>query len=128
MKSLVEDIWRDDEILNKIRTRNDYAQNLYAAFCNMQWCPRDLWPMLKEEYWSCSWRAAGRLVADFIGKGDYMDWYCSGIGGLNSDYSSEETEEEWRARTGYISEGVVADEIEVDLNRLGWIPVPWKSD
>ena len=128
MKSLVEDIWRDDEILNKIRTRNDYAQNLYAAFCNMQWCPRDLWPMLKEEYWSCSWRAAGRLVADFIGKGDYMDWYCSGIGGLNSDYSSEETEEEWRARTGYISEGVVADEIEVDLNRLGWIPIPWKSD
>lgn len=128
MKSLVEDIWRDDEILNKIRTRNDYAQNLYAAFCNMQWCPRDLWPMLKEEYWSCSWRAAGGLVSDFIGKGDYMDWYCSGIGGLNSDYSSEETEEEWRARTGYISEGVVADEIEVDLNRLGWIPVPWKSD
>ena len=128
MKSLVEDIWRDDEILNKIRTRNDYAQNLYAAFCNMQWCPRDLWPMLKEEYWSCSWRAAGRLVADFIGKGDYMDWYCSGMGGLNSDYSSEETEEEWRARTGYISEGVVADEIEVDLNRLGWTPIPWKSD
>jgi len=128
MKSLVEDIWRDDEILNKIRTRNDYAQNLYAAFCNMQWCPRDLWPMLKEEYWSCSWRAAGGLVSDFIGKGDYMDWYCSGMGGLNSDYSSEETEEEWRARTGYISEGVVADEIEVDLNRLGWIPVPWKSD
>jgi len=128
MKSLVEDIWRDDEILNKIRTRNDYAQNLYAAFCNMQWCPRDLWPMLKEEYWSCSWRAAGGLVSDFIGKGDYMDWYCSGMGGLNSDYSSEETEEEWRARTGYISEGVVADEIEVDLNRLGWIPIPWKSD
>ena len=80
--NLIEDIWRDDEILNKIRTRDDYAQNLYAALCNMQYCPRDLWPILKEEYWSCSWRAAGGLVAEWQGKGgDYMDWYCSGMSG-----------------------------------------------
>jgi len=126
MRDLRQDIWRDDEILNKIRSRKDYAQNLYAAFCNMQWCPRELWPIIKEEYWTASWRSAGGIVAEFEGQqGDYMDWYCSGMGGLAT---YEETEgEAYMAEKKYVPEGVVTEEIESDLNRLGWIPIPYKD-
>jgi hypothetical protein len=133
MKDLEQDIWRDDEILNKIRTRDDYAQNLYAAFCNMRWCPRELLPALrqdnKKDLWSCSWRSAGGLVADWQGKGgDYIDWYCTGMGGENAEYEGEETNEQWLIRTKYVPEGTVTEEIEKDLNRLGWFPVPWEDD
>jgi hypothetical protein len=127
---LVQDIWRDDEILNKIRTRDDYAQNLYAAFCNMQWCPRQLVPALRQDgekdLWSCSWRGAGGLIADWQGKGDYMNWYCSGMGGL-ATYDEKEGDE-YMARQKYVPEGVVTDEVERDLNRLGWFPVPWDDN
>ena len=126
MRDLKQDIWRDDEILNKIRTRKDYAQNLYAAFCNMQWCPRELWPILKEEFWTASWRAEGGIVAEFEGQqGDYMDWYCSGMGGL-ATYDEKEGET-YMAEKKYVPEGVVTEEIELDLNRLGWIPIPYKD-
>jgi len=27
-----------------------------------------------------------------------------------------------------VPEGVVTEEIELDLNRLGWRPVPWSDD
>lgn len=124
---LVQDIWRDDEILNKIRTRDDYAQNLYAAFCNMQWCPRQLVPALRQDrekdLWSCSWRGAGGLIADWQGEGDYMNWYCSGMGGL-ATYDEKEGDE-YMSRQKYVPEGVVTEEIERDLNRLGWFPIPY---
>jgi hypothetical protein len=126
---IVEDIRTCPEVLAKIRTRNEYAQNLYSAMCNMRWIKRDMWPLLKEEYWSCSWRAAGGIVADLQNKGgDYMDWYCSGMGGIG-DYNPEaEKFEDWQQRTKYVPEGVVTDEIELDLNQLGWIPSPWPED
>jgi hypothetical protein len=131
LRDLEQDIWQDNEILNKIRTRDDYAQNVYAAFCNMRWCPRELVPALrqddKKDLWSCSWRSAGGLVADWQGKGgDYMDWYCSGMGGLAS-YDEKEGEE-YMARQKYVPEGTVTEEVEKDLNRLGWFPVPWDDD
>ena len=131
LRNLEEEIWRDDEILNKIRTRDDYAQNVYAAFCNMRWCPRELVPALrqddKKDLWHCSWRSAGGLVADWQGKGgDYMDWYCSGIrGGLSIDGKEDA---EYFERTKYVSEGEVTEEVEKDFNRLGWFPVPWDDD
>jgi hypothetical protein len=132
MKDLEQDIWRDDEILNKIRTREDYAQNLYAAFCNMRWCPRNLVPAIRQDkdkdLWSVSWRSAGGMVAEWQGTGDYMDWYCSGMGGLNAEYEGEETNEQWQTRTKYVPEGTITEEIEKDLNRLGWFPVPWEDD
>lgn len=116
-------------ILEKIRTRDDYAQNLYAALCNMRWIKAEVFPILKEDYWSCSWRSAGGIVAHLQRKGgDYMDWYCSGMGGLNREYEGEETNEQWRARTKYVPEGVVAEEIEQDLRKLGWIPSEWPDD
>ena len=130
MRDLVQDIYRDDDILNKIRTREDYAQNLYAAWCNMQWCPKDLWPTLRQDpdkdLWSASWRGAGGIIADFRREGDYMDWYCSGMGGV-ATYDEAEGDE-YMATKKYVPEGTITDEIATDLDRLGWFPVPYNDD
>jgi hypothetical protein len=61
-------------------------------------------------------------------KGDYIDWYCSGSGGLNREYEGEETNEEWQKRTGYVPEATVTEEIERDLNKLGWTPIPYDDE
>ena len=116
------DLRTTDWILDKVRNSNTYAQNLYAAMCNIQWQSREFWQEMKGETWSCSWRSAGGIIADMQQKGDYIDWYCSGIGGLTS-HDPEEGRKE-----GYVSEGVVTEEIELDLNRLGWRPVPWPDN
>ncbi len=131
MRDLVEDIYKDAEILNKIRTRDDYAQNLYAAWCNMRWCPKDLWPAIRQDpskdLWSASWRGAGGIVARFRNNGeDYMDYYCSGMGGLAS-YDLKEGDE-YMAQMKFVPEGTITDEIATDLDRLGWFPVPWEDD
>ena len=112
-KDLEQELWRSDEFLYKIRTRDDYAQNVYAALCNMRWQPVEIFPILKDEYWSCSWRSAGELVSRLQGRGDYMDWYCSGIG---HDGMLEE---------GQVPEGTVTDEIRADFAKLGWHPSEW---
>lgn len=71
-----------------------YAKRLYSALCNTVWhkagAPSD-------ETWSCSWRAAGRIVAAlrFLGE-DYIDFYCGG------------------------DEAMVADGVRADLADLGW--------
>lgn len=129
-RDLIEDIYRDDEVLNKIRSREDYAQNLYAAWCNMQWCPKELWPILRQDpekdLWTASWRGAGGIIAQFRKQGDYMDWYCSGMGGV-ATYDLEEGEA-YMARMKYVPEGTITDEIATDLDRLGWFPVPYDDD
>ncbi len=119
------DLLTTDWILEKVRSSDSYAQNLYAAMCNMEWRKRELWQELKEENWGCSWRSAGGIIADMQQKGDYIDWYCSGMGGLNREFDGDETNEQWQKRTGYVPEGVVTEEIERDLNRLGWTPIPY---
>jgi hypothetical protein len=122
---LVEDIRNTPEIMAKIRAEDRrYAQNLYAAWCNMQWCKRDTWPILAEDYWTASWRGAGGIVADLRNKGeDYMDYYCSGIREVSWD---EEENKTWDP-LGYASEGEVKEEIEQDLSKIGWFPVPYKD-
>ena len=104
-----------------------YAQNLYAALCNMRWQKREVIPILKDEYWSCSWRSAGGIVADLQGKGDYMDWYCSGIGNYMSDDDEDDGSANLQA-LGYVPEGTVTDEIENDLYVLGWVNKEWDHD
>ena len=115
------DLVTTDWILEKARTNDAYAQNLYAAMCNNEFTKRDLWPILKEEKWSCSWRYAGGIIADMRQKGDYIDWYCSGIRDVSRD---EEVNKLWDGRN-YVSESQVTEEIESDLNRLGWIVVKY---
>ncbi len=122
-RDLEQDLWQSAEFLHKIRTNPAYAQNVYAALCNMRWQPAEVIPILTDEYWSCSWRSAGGLVARFIGSGDYMDWYCSGI----QDYSSDEADSRF-VSGGYVEEGTVTDEIREDFARLGWYPSPWPKD
>lgn len=115
------DLLTTNWILEKVRASNSYAQNLYAAMCNRDFQKLDVIPILKDQKWSCSWRYAGGIIADMQQKGDYIDWYCSGIGGQNFEYEGTMTEEEWKTRTGYVPESIVTDEIKQDLKQLGWI-------
>ena len=66
-------------IVDKVKTNEVYAQHLYASMCNNDFTKNDVWPILTEKRWSCSWRHAGGIIADMQEKGDYIDWYCSGI-------------------------------------------------
>lgn len=108
-------------MLNKVRSSDTYAQNLYAAMCNRQFQKLDVMPVLKDERWSASWRSAGGIIANMREQGDYIDWYCSGIGdGLgNGDIDGNK---------GYVSESVVTDEIREDLKQLGWIVLDIEDD
>jgi hypothetical protein len=122
--SMEYDLLTTDWILTKTRTSESYAQNLYASMCNNDFQKLDVLPILKNQTWSASWRYAGGIIADMQQKGDYIDWYCSGMGGLNREFDSEETNEQWQKRTGYVPEGLVTDEIRTDLQQLGWVVVP----
>jgi len=106
-------------IVDKVKANTIYAQNLYAAMCNMQFLKLEVMPILKDDRWSASWRHAGGIIADMREEGDYIDWYCSGSG-----ISCEND----KAHEGFVSEGVVTDEIKIDLQKLGWVPVPWDED
>ena len=110
-------------ILEKVRNSEAYAQNLYAAMCNMQWIKREVWPILSEQTWSCSWRSAGGIIANMREEGDYIDWYCSGIGNDDMGYGLTHADGK-----GYVPEGHVTEEIELDLYKLGWLPRPYKDE
>lgn len=119
------DLLTTDWIIDKARTEEHYAQNLYAAICNNEFQRNDVWPILSEQKWSCSWRHAGGVIADMLGRGDYIDWYCSGI--LNdvddNEFRAMDKDSQERylyVKNNYVREGVVTDEIEKDLNILGW--------
>lgn len=117
------DLRSTDWILTKVRESDSYAQNLYAAICNNDFCKRELWPILKEDYWSASWRSAGGIIADMREQGDYIDWYCSGIGNSEAGYGLDA-----RRANGYVPEKIVTEEIKDDLYKLGWLVVEQKED
>jgi len=97
------DLMKSDEIANKCVHSDIYSQNLYAALCNNRF-------FYGNEEWTCSWRFAGGIVSDLRNSGNYMDWYCSGMGD----------------KIGYVSESVVTEEISLDLIRLGWTIKPYE--
>lgn len=107
------DLRTTDWILEKVRTSNIYAQNLYAAICNNNFQKLDVLPILKNQTWSASWRSAGGIIANMRQEGDYIDWYCSGMRCENVETN------------GYVPEQMVTDEIREDLNRLRWIVVDY---
>jgi hypothetical protein len=115
--NLEYDLRSVDWILEKVRNNDTYAQNLYAAMCNNDFIKNDVWPILTEKTWGCSWRYAGGIIADMRQTGDYIDWYCSGIGdGLgNGDINNDKS---------YVPEGLITDEVHDDLIKLGWIVAP----
>jgi len=118
---LEQDIRTCAWMMQKVRERENYAQNLYAAMCNNVFQRNEVWPRLKNEYWSCSWRSAGGLIARLRNSGDYMDWYCSGIGGGLGH--GDET-----GVKGYVSESTLTDEIRQDLFAIGWTVEPYPDN
>ena len=114
-------------IIDKVKNDEVYAQHLYSSMCNNDFTKNDVWPILTEKRWSCSWRHAGGIIADMQGKGDYIDWYCSGIRDsriLDDDEFralTKEQQEIYMRNKAYVGEGMVTDEIREDLLKLGWI-------
>lgn len=111
------DLRASEELCHKVKANDTYAQNLYAAMCNNDFQKLDVVPILKEETWSVSWRYSGGIIADMREEGDYIDWYCSGIGDGLGNGDPEHIK-------GYVPEGCITDEIRNDLQRLGWAVVP----
>lgn len=105
------DLLTTDWILEKARQSETYSQNLYAALCNNDFIKNEVWDILKGKQWACSWRRAGGIIADMRQEGDYINWYSSGIMGID--------DAEYEAK-GYLQEGTVSDEIRADLKTLGW--------
>ena len=135
---LVDPEWQKDNmeydlrstrwICDKVKASDSYAQNLYAAMCNMQFVKNDIWPLLKDQRWSASWRSAGGIVADMRESGDYMDWYCSGIQGELTEELIKSAAEQGMDIANYVGEGHITEEIQQDLFKLGWIPKEWDED
>ena len=125
------DLLTTDWMLEKVRGDDVYAQNLYAAMCNNDFQKNEFMPLLAGKTWSASWRYAGGIIADMQQRGDYIDWYCSGIRDTGFSYTTEEESDltaeqllHYKNTQAYVSESVVTDEIRADLKRLGWAVIP----
>jgi hypothetical protein len=107
--NLERDIRGTNWIVSKVRHREIYAQNLYAALCNNEYVPQDVWGILKNIHWDCTWRYAASIIADIREDDSYIDWYCSGTGFQGTDF------------TGFVEESYVTEEVESDFNQIGWL-------
>ena len=119
--SLQEDLMNHPAIRDRIKRDKSYAQNWYAAMCNNEFIKQDVWTVLADQEWSCSWRAAGGIIATLRDQGeDYMDYYCSGLGG----FATHEDPGSFYEETSYVHEGIVTEEIQEHLKLLGWAVRP----
>jgi hypothetical protein len=123
------DMRTSDWMVAKVCESRVYAQNLYAALCNNTFQKQDVWTILKDHVWACTWRSAGGIVANMRGEGDYIDWYCSGIRDTATLEQAEwnmltlEQQTFHRESQAHVGEGMVTDEIREDLTRLAWTVV-----
>jgi hypothetical protein len=130
------DEWKKDNLEFDLRTSQKiiekckdpvYAQHIYAALCNNDFQKNDVYPILADKRWSCSWRHAGGVVSDIREEGDYIDWYCSGIRNKDDvdDHEFNEMTEGEKAHylqiKAYVPESVVTDEVRQDLFEMGWV-------
>lgn len=122
INNLEYDLRSTDWVAIKAKENKFYAQNLYAALCNNNFQKQDVWPIITNNTWSCSWRYAGGILADILEEGDYLDWYCSGIRDLDEKTSIDKDGRTYRA------EGDVSEEIKSDLAKLGWQVIPSKEE
>lgn len=97
--NLFRDIMGSTIIKDKMLASKSYCKKFYAAMCNT-----DVYKVGSTGEYGYSWRSAGGLIADILGEGDYLDWYCSG------------------------NEGYVDEEVADDLNDIGWIAIPMDID
>lgn len=107
--NLERDIRSTHWIISKVRRQEIYAQNLYAALCNNQYCPKDVWGILSNINWDCTWSYAAEMIAEIREDDSYIDWYCSGTGFAGTDF------------TGFVEESYVTDEIQNDFDQIGWL-------
>jgi len=132
--NLEYDLRSTDWILEKVRGCDIYAQHLYAAMCNNEFQKHEVFPVLKNEKWSCSWRYAGGIIADMREKGDYIDWYCSGITNVNALDDDQfrqlpkEQQEGYLKLQAYVAESVVTEEVREDLKKLNWMVLDSMTD
>jgi len=95
-----DDLFR---LKDRLRQDDEFAQECYAALCNMQW------QNIKDpgKVYGCSWRYAGGLIAEIRRCGEnYLDWYCSGI-------------------DGGTPEGEVTSRVREAFKLLGWKELPY---
>lgn len=92
-----DDLRRSRDISEKCKQSDVYSQNLYAALCNNRFVKMG-------NEWGCGWRHAGGIVAHLNERGDYVDWYCSGV----ANYGD------------FVMEGHVTEEVRFDLLSIGW--------
>ena len=124
--SLEYDLRTTDWVIEKVKADRVYAQHLYAAMCNNDFQRNDVWPILTDKTWSCSWRYAGGIIADIRGEGDYLDWYCSGIVDVDAeqwDILSDDSKKRLLDNKAHVAESDVTDEIRKDLFKLGWLVI-----
>jgi hypothetical protein len=128
------DLRTTDWIIAKAEASESYAQNLYAAMCNNDFqkipddTPEGVVQVLSDSLpvWSCSWRHAGGIIADMLERGDYIDWYCSGMlhdGPEDGEERAKLTPEQLarlEISKHFVGESIVTDEIRADLLSLGW--------
>jgi hypothetical protein len=124
--NLEYDLRTNEDLCLKVKHNDFFAQNLYAALCNNEFIKNQPWNILQEKTWSCSWRYAGGIIAHMQEKGDYIDWYCSGI---HNDWDDEDfrnaTKEEQERylliKNNHVGEGHITDEVKDELFKLGWV-------
>lgn len=117
------DIIENTEFFEKF-ANYDYAQNFYAAFCNVDWAYEVTNTEIKEV--SFSWRSIANIVADFRKTfmcsdpdEDYIDFYCSGMAcDADEDFLSNSIPKEY-----LVPEGMITDEVMADLNAVGFFAV-----
>ena len=128
-ESQADDAWKKNNLEYDLRSSpyiiekckvDKYAQNVYASMCNVEWQRTETFPILANERWGCSWRSAGGIVANLQGKGDYIDWYCSGSGKIMTLFDNIGIDDIESPDFGYVAEGEVTQEIKDDFAALGW--------
>jgi hypothetical protein len=107
--NLERDIKSADWVVDKIRQKEIYAQNLYAALCNNDFAPKDSWCILKNIKWNCTWTYAANIISEIRQDDNYSNWYGSGTGFRGVDFA------------GFVEESYVTDEVASDIDQIGWL-------
>ena len=71
---------------SRLKEDEDFGCELWQALANVDWIHQD---DPEETRIHRGFRSAGSMIASMLGKGDYIDWYCSGPYETVSEYIAE---------------------------------------